>query len=310
MSAVTSAAAAAAAAAGDGLAVDTGKSFIPERFTPLFHTPCYAELTPPQRRRYNQLQACYFHEQVTFFETVLGGGILEALLRAALPAPLTATLRRFRDQEREHTAMFRRLIQRAAPHLYTGRDFYFVRVPGPWLAVFGWAVAHPALFPMFFWLMLLQEERALFYSRGYIRHGGALEASFVEAHRRHLADEVWHVRWDEELIDRLWRPAHPWLRAVNARLMAWMLEEFFGAPKRAQLRVLEELVRELPELRGRLPEMRRQVLALAGDEGYRGSLYSREIVPISFARFDATPELRGLRLRGYQPRPYRKAAAR
>ena len=81
-----------------------------------------------------------------------------------------------------------------------------------------------------------------------------------------------------------------------------MLGEFFSTPKRAQLRVVDELVREFPELRKRRPEMRRQVLALSADDEYRTSLYSREIVPRTFARFDATPELRALKICGYLPR--------
>lgn len=284
------------------LAVDFGKRFVPEEFTPLFHTRSYAALTAAQRLRYNQLQALYFNEQLIFFETVLGRGVFDALLRAAWPQRLVAILIQFRDQEREHTEMFRRLNQRCAPHLYARRDFFFIRVPAGWRALLGWAVAHPALFPMLFWLMLLLEERSLFYSQGYLGHRESFEAGFVQAHRRHLADEVRHVRWDEELIDALWRPAHPLLRAGNARLLAWMIEEFCSVPKRACFRVLDELARELPELRGRLPELRRELSALAGDEQYRRSLYSREIVPLTFARFDASPDFRGLRICGYLPR--------
>lgn len=283
--------------------------FIPEPFTPLFHTRAYAELTPAQRLRYNQLHALYFNEQIMFFEIALGEGILEALLRrrrparggrtdqAADPAPrLAAILARFRDEERAHTEMFRRLNRSCAPRLYERRDFHFVRLPAAWRALLAWALAHPALFPLFFWLMLLQEERSIHYSRGYLRHRASLDPRFVEAHRRHLADEVWHVRWDEELIDALWRPAHPRLRAANARLLAWMVEEFFGTPKRAQLRVLAELAREHPELRRRLPELRRQLLALGADPRYRRSLYSREIAPATFDLLDRWPELRRLRL--------------
>jgi hypothetical protein len=290
---------------------DSGKPFIPERFTPLFYTPAYAELTAAQRLRYNQLQALYFNEQIMFFETALGRGILEALLRApraSWPPSLAERLRQFRDQEREHTAMFRRLNQRSAPQRYARRDFHFVRVPAVWMVCLEWAVARPALFPMLFWLMLLQEERSLFYSQGYLGEPG-LEPSFVQAHRRHLADEVWHVRWDEELIDTLWQAAHPALRAANARLFAWMLEEFFGAPKRAQLAVVDELGRECPELRERLPELRRQLLALAADDEYRRTLYSRDIVPVTFARIDASPELRRRRICGYRPQLPRPGVA-
>ncbi|HEV7508909.1 MAG TPA: diiron oxygenase [Thermoanaerobaculia bacterium] len=282
--------------------VDSGKLFLPEAFTPLFYTPAYGALTPEQRLRYNQLHALYFNEQILYFETALGHPILEALLRQAWPDRLADGLRQFQEEERQHSAMFRRLNQRCAPDLYAGRDFYFVQVPKIWQAASGWAVAHPLLFPLFLWLMLVQEERSLFYSRGILRHRESVEPHFVKTHRLHLADEVGHVRWDEELLDALWHRSHPVLRKANAKLFAWMLGEFFTAPKRAQLRVVDELVRELPELRERRPELRRQLLALSSDNEYRTSLYSREIVPRTFARLDAAPEFRALEICGYRPR--------
>ncbi len=256
--------------------VDSGKPFLPEELTPLYYTPSYGALTPEQRRRYNQLHALYFNEQILFFETALGHGILEALLRQPWPDRLADGLRQFLDEERQHSAMFRRLNQRCAPELYAGRDHYFVQVPKIWTAASKWAVAHPLLFPMFLWLMLVQEERSLYYSRVILRHRESIEPHFVKAHRLHLADEVGHVRWDEELLDALWQGARPLLRKVNAKLFAWMLDEFFAAPKRAQLRVVDELVREFPELGERRLALRRQLLALSADDGFRTSLYSRE----------------------------------
>lgn len=280
-----------------------GKLFIPVELTPLPHTPSYARLTDRQRLRYNRLQALYFHEQITFFETALGRPVLAALLRRACPPRLVEALRQFREEEIRHTEMFRRLLRRHAPGIYAGRDFHFVQVSPFWAALLRAGVARPETLPLFLWLMLLQEERSVFYSRTYLAHREEIEPSFVEAHRLHLADEARHVRWDEELLDELWERARPLVRTVNARLFAWMLEEFFGAPKRAQLRVVEELAREHPELRGHLPRLRRELLALAGDEPYRRSLYSREIVPRTFARFDSTPEFRSLKICGYRPQP-------
>jgi len=285
----------------EDLPVDFGKLFLPEELTPLFHTPSYGALTPAQRRRYNQLHALYFNEQILFFETALGNTILESLLRQPWPDRLAAGLRQFQAEERQHSAMFRRLNQRCAPELYTGRDFHFVQVPRIWMAVSRWALARPLLFPTFLWLMLVQEERSLFYSRRILRHRESIEPHFVQAHRLHMADEVGHVRWDEEILDTLWQRAHPLSRKVNSKLFAWMLDEFFTTPKRSQLRVVEALAGEFPELREGLPEMRRQVLALSRDDAFRTSLYSREIVPRTFARFDATPEFRALEICGYRP---------
>jgi len=281
--------------------VDSGKLFLPEELTPLYYTPSYGALTPEQRRRYNQLHALYFNEQILYFETALGHPILGALLHRPWPDRLADGLRQFQEEERQHSAMFRRLNQRCAPELYAGRDHYFVQVPKVWMAVSRWAVDHPLLFPMFLWLMLVQEERSLYYSRVILRHRESIDPHFVKAHRLHLADEVGHVRWDEELLDALWQRAHPVLRKVNAKLFAWMLDEFFAGPKRAQLRVVEELVREFTELRERRLEIQRQLLALSADDEFRTSLYSREIVPRTFARFDSSPEFRILKICGYRP---------
>jgi hypothetical protein len=283
-------------------AVDHGKRFIPEEFTPLSYTPSYRVLTEEQRLRYNQLQALYFNEQIIFFETAVGRKVLEALLRDSLPPQLTKGLRQFLEEEQQHTEMFRHLNQQCAPQFYGAGHFYFIQLPQGWMALLSWATGHPRFFPMFLWLMLLQEERSLFYSRRVIALRDELEPHFVKIHRTHLADEVGHVRWDEELIETLWESTNPFLRKVNAKLFGWMLREFFNAPKRAQLNVIHELSREFPGLQELEPEMRRQLLALSDKGRYQMSLYSREIVPRAFARFDESHEFQSLELIGYRRR--------
>jgi hypothetical protein len=280
--------------------VDYRKRFIPEEFTPLYYTPSYRVLTEAQQLRYNQLQGIYFNEQIIFFETSIGRKVLEALLHESLPSQLTKGLRQFLEEEQQHTEMFRQLNQQCAPQFYGTGHFYFIHPLRAWMAVLSWATQHPRLFPMFLWLMLLQEERSLFYSRKVIAQREELEPCFVRTHRTHLADEVGHVRWDEELIEALWQRANPVLRKVNAQLFAWMLGEFFNAPKRAQLCVVHELTREFPALSACEPEMQYQLLALSEDGSYQRSLYSREIAPKAFARFDASREFQSLELIGYR----------
>jgi hypothetical protein len=287
----------------DETSVDCGRRFLPEQFSPLYYTPSYLVLTERQRLRYNQLQALYFNEQIIFFETAIGRPVLEALLRDSLPPELRKGLRQFLEEEQQHTEMFRRLNQQCAPQFYGAGYFYFIQLPRAWTVALRWATGRPRYFPMFFWLMFLQEERSLFYSRRVISQREELEPHFVKAHRTHLSDEVGHVRWDEELIEVLWRRANPFLRQVNAELFSWMLGEFFNAPKRAQLSVVHELVREFPTLRELEPEMQRQLLALSADRRYQMSLYSREIVPRAFARFDESPEFQSLELIGYRHEP-------
>jgi len=281
-----------AARLGRESAVDFGKKFVPEELTPLFYVPWYRWLTPDQQLRYNQLQALYLNEQILFFETMLGRGVMDALLREQWPDGFGSELQQFWDEERRHSEMFRQLNRLCAPEFYAAGDFHFIQAPHGWLAALDWATHRPRLFPMFIWFMLLQEERSLFYSKESIRQEKVIEAHFVETHRVHLADEVGHVRWDEQLLDLLWPSVNRYLRTLNAILLSWMVGEFFSTPKRGQWHVVQELAGEFPELREHLPEVEQQISALPEDERYQLSLYRREIVPRTFARFDRWPEFR------------------
>jgi hypothetical protein len=274
--------------------IDFGRHFIPETLTPLAHTAIWLRLEPCHRLRYNQLQALFFNEQIIFFETRVGTGIMQALLQEAWPDDFDDTLREFWEDELRHTSMFRALNCRCAPELYGAGDFHFIQVPRPWRAILQWTTRRPRLFALYIWLMLLQEERSLYYSAQFIRHRETLEPCFVATYRAHLVDEAGHVRWDQELLHRWWPRIRPQLRRLNARLLGWLVREFFSAPRRGQICVLDTLAREFPELEPQLPELKRQTLALTTDARYRRSIYSREVTPRSFALFDQWPEFRVL----------------
>jgi hypothetical protein len=89
---------------------------------------------------------------------------------------------------------------------------------------------------------------------------------------------------------------------MNAELFRWMLGEFFNTPKRGGLRVVTQLAQEFPALAPRGAALCRAVLDLGRSPAYHRSLYSRAIVPRTFARFDRFPEFSSLSrtLYGYQ----------
>jgi hypothetical protein len=270
--------------------VDRSRRFVPEHLTPLFFSPVYASLGEAQRLRYNQLHALYFNEQIAFFEQAMARHILGALLQRPEHAPLRKVLETFLDEEMRHTAMFRALNRRCAPEFYGSADHYFIRPPPGSLTLLRWLASHPWHFPFFIWIMLVQEERAMYYAKQFLRSAEPLEPHFVAVQRRHLADEVDHVRWDEELLQRLWVPATRRKRRVNARLFAWMMGEFFLGPRRAGLNVVRQLVREFPDSIPAFPELRRELRALDHNPEFQLALYARSIVPRSFAHFDRWPE--------------------
>ena len=262
--------------------------FIAEDFTPLFHTSEYSLLTGAARLRYNQLHALYFNEQVALFEQELLSPALRALARMVLPPALAAGLREFYEDEQRHTRMFRELNRRCAPEIYARGDYFFVRVPLVWRVAMRLVSSQPRIFPLLLWLALMQEERSLFYSKGCLEQATLLEPQFVAAHRAHLADEVGHVAWDEELLDWLWPRTALILRAANAHLLNWLVGELFLLPKRSGWRVVEQLVREFPQLDSEA--LRRAMSGLGANVAYVRTLYSRAITPRTFARFDRHPE--------------------
>ena len=284
-------------------AIDFSKLFMPEELTPLYHTPAYASLTGAQRRRYNQLNALYFNEQTLFFEKALAKNVLGYFLGRPLPMALKAGLRQFLVEEEQHSAMFRALNQRCEPGLYQRSDFYFIQTPRGPAKVLDFISRRPTVFPFLLWMMHLQEERAMFFGRRFLKSADSLEPEFVATQRKHLADEIGHVRWDEELLDWVWPRTGPWLRRFNVRIFAWLINEYFSAPKRSTLRVVAVLVQEFPELRPRYAEICRQLLSMGKNPDYRRSLYCHEIVPKTFKRFDASPEFRFLSgaMPGYVP---------
>ncbi|HEY4415609.1 MAG TPA: diiron oxygenase [Verrucomicrobiae bacterium] len=284
-------------------AIDFSRWFMPEALTSLHFTPAYATLTESQRRRYNQLNALYFNEQTMFFEKTLARNVLGYFLAQPLPGELKAGLQQFLAEEEQHTAMFRRLNQQCAPEIYAAQDFHFIQVRPLGAKMLDAISRRPQWFPFLLWIMHLQEERAIYFGQTFLKSAGALEPHFVAVQRKHLADEIGHVRWDEALLDWVWPRTNPLLRRFNVRFFTWMIQEYFTTPKRSAVRVVAALVKEFPALQPRYPEFCRQLCALGNNPAYRHSLYCAENVPMTFKRFDAHSEFNSLvkAMPGYVP---------
>lgn len=283
--------------------IDFTRRFIPEFITPLAYTRIYQELSDEQRLRYNQLYASNFHEQFMSLEKVLIEHLLQPLTHRFRDEKLAQHLIDFRNEEIKHTAMFHDLHVRCEPRLYSSHDFYFLRMPKPLRWALHQVGKRAAMFPFCLWLTIIEEERTIFYSKLYLEEADQLEPNFVATHRTHLADEVGHVRRDKELLERLWPDRSGFWRNTNARIFSAILHEYFNVPKRGGWRVVRELLREFPDLMPLLPEIREELRALETNEDFLRTLYTREMVPHTFALFDQWPEFRFLEkvLPGYRP---------
>ena len=269
--------------------VDHSRLFIAEELTPLFYTPEYCQLPETVRRRYNQLHALYFNEQVTFFEQEMLSPAWQSLLRnSALPIGFRQNLQTFFEEEQQHTVAFRALNVASAPEFYSKKSYHFIRIARLGRALLRALAGCPFAAPLLVWLALLQEERSLYYSKRCLEWAADIEPRFAAVHRAHLADEVGHVGWDEGLLDWLWPRMSGLARAVTARLLGWLVAEFFYLPKRSGARVVGQLAREFPQLDA--PALVRAMQQLAGNSEFLCTLYSRRIAPRTFARFDTHPE--------------------
>lgn len=274
--------------------IDGTLPFFPERLTPLALVPSWRRLDVRHRLRYTQLYALYHNEQTVFFEELLADTLLPALYRRPerIGAGLADDLRRFEAEERRHSRWFRELNHRVDPARFSLESGTYTLVRAGrgavWLA--RWLAARPFAFPLWIWLALLQEERSIAISRECLREGVRIEPSFAALHRRHMADEVDHVRWDIALIERVWLPMPAWKRRMQARMFGRIMAEFFTLPKRSARQVVRALAAEFEELRPMCGELLGELADLARSERYHASLYSRVMTPRCFALFDELPE--------------------
>lgn len=278
--------------------VDFSRPFFPARLTALAQVPSWDLLEDRHQLRYSQLYALYLNEQTVFFEELLATNVLPALYRRGdrIGDDLANDLRRFEAEERRHSRWFREMNQRVDPRRFSLEEggYFFIPADAKMRAVTAWFARRPFAFPCWIWLMLLQEERSISVARECQRKGSDLEPAFVALHRKHMADEIDHVHWDLNLVERVWLPLPAWKRRMQARLFGVMMAEFFTAPKRAGKAVLQALLDEFPELAPLGADLHRELAALATSRNYHASLYSRATTPRAFALFDELPEFKDI----------------
>jgi hypothetical protein len=268
--------------------------YLPEHITHLYYSPVYVTLSPGQKLAYNRLHACYHCEICAFLEDELPRYYVKAAAARNIPARLRREAQLLADSEKWHATAFRALARSISPDLYFKDESVFVRRPSASSLVLRKLFAWGPLRPTLLWIALIQEERGAFFSQEVLRQSGQLDPRMVDWQRRHLADETGHLSLGEALLPLYWDASPPWMRRLNGRLLPFVLREFLSAPKRSGVRVIERLVKERPELTARKAELKSAMRALDRNPRFHESLYSRKIVPKTFALFDRYTEFRNL----------------
>ena len=271
-----------------------GNFYIPEELTALYYAPIYNTLSLDQRTRYNQLFGLFLNEFVLLCELHFSKAYLSLLKAPHLSEARKAEIRRFLQDEERHTRLFTSLNQEAAPELYVDSGFYFIELPWLLHIVAGGMMRFPKLFPFFFVLVYLQEEKLLYYAERYAACAENVDARFLAAHATHLEDEKGHIGLDLSVVAELWQRASQPVKRLNGWLLQTIFREFFTAPKRSGMRILERLIAEFPELTQQREELRTQLSAAGMSQGFLDQMYSEHSVPGSLRFFDTHPELRSL----------------
>src|SRR5262247_286151 len=264
--------------------IDLSKPFLPEEYTQLYYTPVYKSLHRQHRLRYNQLFGVRINEYIMMLEADLVERLLAPLRRhpnVAGDPTLVRCLSTMIEEENHHYRCFVMLNRACFPDLYRTRERHFSDLPWQSRALLATCGLPAGRLAFALWYLMAMEESSTALARDLARNPvtetlGPLEPAFAALHREHMKDELRHLQVDGILAELCLARAGRATRALNATLFKAMLG-IVTRPTRAGsgVKVIRELVRQMPELSWRQEEMIRAVLSLRYNEGFQRSLFNR-----------------------------------
>jgi hypothetical protein len=283
--------------------VDLTRPLVPEEYTQLYYTQVYRNLHREHRLRYNQLFGVRINEYIMMLEADLVERLLSPLRRhpeVAGNAALVRCIDTMIEEEKHHYRCFAALNQACFPALYRHGDRFFSALPWPTRALFGAVGLVAGRLSFALWYLMAMEESSTALARDLARNPvtetlGEIDPTFATIHREHLKDELRHLQIDGILVNLCLAQRGRAARMLNATLFKSMLTAVTRPTRSGSgVKVIRELVRQMPELSFREDTMIREVLALKDDASFQRSLFNRRAMPLTFGVFDATPELHDL----------------
>lgn len=282
----------------------------PEDLAQLAQSPSWSLLGPEDRRRFCRVIALSSCENFIFLEEYLLVPAVEAVLsshRKRLSPDLLACLEDFVAEEIKHSAMFRRLLEAAAPAWYPpGADSGTWR---PRIYRSSWfeneasrlLVRVPGLSLWWIWLAILFEERTIDVYRRY-QAGANVDPLFTAVHRFHMLEETRHVAIDQHLLVELWEKAPLWVRRANVAVLNQVMK-VFTRPRNSARAAVDDVIAANPSLAPHRPALLADIEALGTNLEFQRANYSRAVLPKTFSLMDRYPELAAVRasLPAYTP---------
>ncbi|MEN8180718.1 MAG: diiron oxygenase [Pseudomonadota bacterium] len=281
-------------------AIDTDRLFLPPTYTQLYYSPLWPDLERRHQLRYTQLYALRTNEVIMLFERYLVQAILPPIARRLesmqLPMLHRLLLEMLRE-EKEHDAAFVALNRASRPDLYRTTDFCFFPPSAEmrgFIALMGRSARWLA-YPL--WLLFFIEESSLTMARDLAAMDenqalGVAELNWLAVHREHTRDERRHTLIDRLLFENCYAKRGKFAR----RLDGWLFEHtlkamLFPRASGAGVRVVEQLIRDYPELAGLRPAMVREIVNLGRNPDFLASLLSQRMAPRAWKLFHRCPEL-------------------
>ncbi len=281
------------------LPVDRGKHWAPDHLGPLCYLPAYSLLSAEEKRRYNQLYAIGMCEQFIWLEEqVLIRLLVRVLQGSRFPRPLSEAIRHFIVEERKHTSMFWRILEKSEPTWYPTRRFKLFNVsPLQHLLLYG-IIKNPRLFLVWIWMAIFFEERTVFFARHYIkarhRSPGQIDAVHTQLHEYHLKDEARHCQLDQYLIKHLYDHKPQWKKLICAKMFYCVMRQYIF-PRRTTRSILHVLGHEFPSLKENIiPQLLKQLPQVGLNHEFHEMLFNRRATPRSMKLFAEYPEHDGL----------------
>jgi hypothetical protein len=221
---------------------------------------------------------------------------LEKILEGAdVSPPLREALEHFIAEERKHTAMFWRTLEKSEPSWYQRRRFRLFNISPVQQFMLDMVLRHPRIFLVWVWAAIFFEERTVDYCRRYRRAAKeapeTLDPLYLQVHEFHFKDEVRHYQLDQHLLAWLYQPQPRWKKLLSARMFQALMRGYVF-PRRTSASILTVLGREFPELRSSvIPALRRELPGIGLSPAFHRMAFSRAAVPKTLALFAAYPEL-------------------
>jgi hypothetical protein len=274
----------------------------PEELAPLTYLTAYESLNTQEKRRLNQLFSMGVCEQFIWLEeNILVRTLEKVLIHWEFDEEFTEALKFFIAEEKKHTEMFWRVLEKAEPDWYQERKFKLFNTSKIQDMLINSIINNPTRFLVWLWMAIFFEEKTVSYCQHYLRtqktQPESLDPTFFDLHKYHFMDEVRHFQLDEYLLADCYATQSKWKKKLSGWMFFHVMKSY-TSPRRTSIHILELMGDEFPHLKESvLPAFVEQLPSLATNHAFHKMAFSDNSIPKAlniFKRYSELDRLWGL----------------